>query len=47
MRLKIAAAFTAPGKRTPDQQEVLKVSDQFLEELEPADLIVIGTPMYN
>ncbi|NJR62837.1 MAG: FMN-dependent NADH-azoreductase [Cyanobacteria bacterium CRU_2_1] len=43
----IAAAFTAPEKQTLDQQEVLKVSDQLLEELEPANLIVIGTPMYN
>lgn len=43
----IAAAFTASEKRTLDQQEVLKVSDQLLEELEPANLIVLGTPMYN
>jgi FMN-dependent NADH-azoreductase len=43
----IAAAFTTPEKRTLDQLEVLKVSDQFLEELEPANLIVLGTPMYN
>jgi FMN-dependent NADH-azoreductase len=43
----IAAAFTAPEKRTLDQQEVLKVSDQLLAELEPANLIVLGTPMYN
>lgn len=43
----IAAAFSAPEKRTLDQHEVLKVSDQLLEELEPANLIVIGTPMYN
>ncbi|MCC5654874.1 NAD(P)H-dependent oxidoreductase [Nostoc sp. XA013] len=43
----IAAAFTAPKQRTPHQQEVLKISDQLLEELEPASLIVIGTPMYN
>lgn len=43
----IAAAFAEPEKRTPDQREALKISDQLLEELEPADLIVIGTPMYN
>lgn len=43
----IAAAFTAPEERTPEQQENLKISDQLLAELEPADLIVIGTPMYN
>lgn len=43
----IAAAFTAPEQRTPHQQAVLKLSDQLLEELESASLIVIGTPMYN
>lgn len=43
----IAAAFTAPQQRTPEQQEVLKVSDQLIDELELADLIVLGTPMYN
>lgn len=43
----IAAAFTAPQKHTPEQQEVLRVSDQLIDELELADLIVIGTPMYN
>lgn len=43
----IAAAFTALEKRTLAQQEVLKVSDQLLGELEPAVLIVMGAPMYN
>lgn len=43
----IAAGFTAPEQRTPEQQEVLKVSEQLIEEVEIADLIVIGTPMYN
>ncbi|MDV3350162.1 NAD(P)H-dependent oxidoreductase [Leptothoe sp. LEGE 181152] len=43
----IAAAFTAPEKRAPEQIEVLKISDQLIDELEPADVIVIGTPMYN
>jgi FMN-dependent NADH-azoreductase len=43
----IAAAFTAPQQRTPEQQEALKISDQLIEELELANLIVIGTPMYN
>ncbi|MEO0828595.1 MAG: NAD(P)H-dependent oxidoreductase [Cyanobacteria bacterium J06642_9] len=43
----IAAAFTPLEKRTPPQQNVLRVSDELLAELEPADLIVLGTPMYN
>ncbi|MEM9214146.1 MAG: NAD(P)H-dependent oxidoreductase [Cyanobacteria bacterium P01_F01_bin.150] len=43
----IAAAFTAPEKRTHEQLDVLKISDQLIDELEPAAVIVIGTPMYN
>ena len=43
----IAAAFTAPEKRTPEHLKVLKISDQLIDELEAADVIVIGTPMYN
>lgn len=43
----IAAAFTPPEQRTPQQQEVLNLSDQLIDELEAADVIVIGTPMYN
>ncbi|MGV2827310.1 FMN-dependent NADH-azoreductase [Myxosarcina sp. GI1(2024)] len=43
----IAAAFTPSEKRTAEQQEVLKISDELLAELEPADIIVMGTPMYN
>lgn len=43
----IAAAFAAPQERTPAQQEVLKVSDQLIDELKLADLVVLGTPMYN
>ena len=43
----IAAAFTASEKRMPEQLEVLKISDQLIDELESADIMVIGTPMYN
>lgn len=43
----ISAAFTAPEKRTLKQQNALKVSDELLAELEVADLIVMGSPMYN
>lgn len=43
----IAAAFTSAEQRTPEQQEVLKVSDQLINELELAEVLVIGTPMYN
>lgn len=43
----VSAAFTASEKRTLKQQNALKVSDELLAELEVADLIVIGSPMYN
>lgn len=43
----IAAAFTPPAERTADQRETLQMSDQLIDELEPADIIVMATPMYN
>lgn len=43
----IAAVFTAPEQRTPEQKDVVRASDELIDELERADLIVMGTPMYN
>lgn len=43
----VAAAFTPPETRRPDQIEELRLSDELIDELERADVIVIGTPMYN
>ncbi|MGV7220751.1 MAG: FMN-dependent NADH-azoreductase [Nitrospinales bacterium] len=43
----IAAAFTPEHKRTIVQQEALKLSDTLIEEVERADIILIGAPMYN
>lgn len=43
----IAAAFTPPAERTPSMQETLRWSDAAIAEIEAADLLVIGTPMYN
>ena len=43
----IAAAFNPADQRTPEQNAVLHESDELLAELEPADVIVISTPMYN
>eukprot|EP00913_Durusdinium_trenchii_P006313 g5925.t1 len=40
----IAAAFTPPAQRTGD---ALAESDTLIDEIERADEIVIGTPMYN
>ncbi len=42
----IAAAF-AGDERTAEQQELLDLSDKFIDEIEVADLIVIAAPMYN
>jgi len=43
----IAACFTAEEQRTPEMVAVLKESDELISELEDADIIVLGTPMYN
>jgi FMN-dependent NADH-azoreductase len=43
----IAAAFTPPGQRDAAMQRTLAWSDAAIAELEAADLIVMGTPMYN
>ncbi len=43
----IGAAFTPPEARSPAQNAELALSDTLIDELERADVIVIGTPMYN
>ncbi len=43
----IAAAFTRPERRTPDMIAALAESDRLVDELERADIIVAGVPMYN
>ncbi|NJD30519.1 MAG: FMN-dependent NADH-azoreductase [Gammaproteobacteria bacterium] len=41
-------ALAAPAsERTLDQQRVVAESDELIEELQRADVIVIGLPMYN
>lgn len=45
--LWISAAFKPPVLRTDEEIDVLKLSDQFIAELKAADVIVLGTPMYN
>lgn len=41
-------AFTTPeSERTPEQREVAAYSDQLIAELQEADVIVLGIPMYN
>lgn len=43
----IAAAFTRPERRDEAARACLAESDMLVQELLPADLIVIGAPMYN
>ncbi|MGK9165987.1 NAD(P)H-dependent oxidoreductase [Inquilinus limosus] len=43
----IAAAFTKPERRTEPMRAALALSDALVDELERADLIVAGVPMYN
>ena len=45
--LWIGSVFTAEDERTDEQRDAIKVSDELIAELEAADLIVLGTPMYN
>jgi len=41
------AATTAPEKRTPEQARAVALADHLIAELKSADILVIGTPMYN
>jgi FMN-dependent NADH-azoreductase len=43
----IAAAFKPEATRTAEDMEVLKTSDTYIAELKEADVIVLGSPMYN
>lgn len=43
----MGAFFTPEAKRSTEQAETVKLSDQLVEELLSADVVVIGAPMYN
>jgi FMN-dependent NADH-azoreductase len=43
----VQAAHSDPATLTPEQKQVLAVSDTLVDELHQADTIVIGAPMYN
>lgn len=43
----IAAVFADPGQLTGAQRQSLAPSDAYLAELEAADVLVVGMPMYN
>jgi FMN-dependent NADH-azoreductase len=43
----VGAVYTPDGARTPQQNELLSLSDSLLAELEQADEYVFGVPMHN
>ncbi len=43
----ISANFTPEEERTAEQRETLAASDALVAELKAADIIVIGSPIYN
>ena len=43
----IGANFTKADERSNAQKEILSFSDHLVDELEQADTIIIGTPIYN
>ena len=45
--LWIRAAFAKPDARSEGMTEALRESDALVDELQAADLILIGAPMYN
>ncbi len=45
--ITVGAFFTPPEQRNDVQNESLKLSDQLIDELFAADVIVIGAPMWN
>jgi FMN-dependent NADH-azoreductase len=43
----VAASSTEDKKRTAAQKKILAASDKYIDEVLAADIIVIGTPVYN
>ena len=44
---RVLAFLAQPGARTPEQQAYAAESDALIEEIQQAQVIVIGLPMYN
>ena len=42
-----SAGYTAPSEHTPEQSAAFAARVQLIEELEQADAVLIGAPMYN
>jgi FMN-dependent NADH-azoreductase len=43
----IGGAFTPPEQHSPESAAAIKISNDLIAELQAADHIIIGTPMYN
>ncbi|HEX3437008.1 MAG TPA: NAD(P)H-dependent oxidoreductase [Pseudacidobacterium sp.] len=43
----VGASFTPEESRTPDQKQLLALSDTLIDELEAADTVVVAVPMHN
>ena len=43
----VGANFTPATDRTPEQRQILALSDTLVQELQAADVVVIGLPLYN
>src|ERR1700674_1857717 len=44
---RFGAFLAKPAERTSEQQAVADYSDELIDELKDADVIVLGLPMYN
>lgn len=44
---EMGAWMTRPEERTEEQQQLAAISDYYVEQVQSADTIVIGLPMYN
>lgn len=44
---EIDAFFTPAEQRSPSQRETVRLSDGLVAELQAADVLVLGVPMYN
>jgi FMN-dependent NADH-azoreductase len=44
---RFGAFLAKPADRTPEQQAVVDYSDRLIGELQRADVVVLGLPMYN
>jgi FMN-dependent NADH-azoreductase len=43
----LAALFAAPADRTPEQARRVALDDALIAEIQAADVVVLGVPMYN